>query len=465
MKLAMLLGILAISSLPVGAQSGGVGGFGGEPIGLQQGDTGTGFQSQNVGFFPWLSVNGIYSHPLGTSIGLANSDRMGGTFSGGVGGSKAWQTSEVQAGYVGSGSYNNQSLSGAARRWRQTHVGNVGYVKQLTQQWQVSLSQVGGLSDGGYGIGSAFGASGVPGLGGGAGLGSFLGGDISGNGGFQDPNQNGLVDAEILDTRTKFSSSRASLAYRLTERLSANGTGGAGFARRGNGLSGVNAYTGGGGLNYQITQNTQIGGNYMHSNVDYVGLFGGSRYDTVQAGFQTKLTQQLQITAQGGAARLNSTFVGPVALPPDLAALLGVGSTLEVQRVSTNAVAVRVLLSYNARNSHFNAGYNRGVAPGNGVVFTSLRDSVVLGYGWKVGQKLGLSFTASYNRLSGRVGIMKVTQSAQGGTALSYKLFSSVSATAQGGYRYTTITGVRQFRELYAGFGLTWHPGDAVFTF
>ncbi|WP_321475656.1 hypothetical protein [uncultured Paludibaculum sp.] len=467
MRLVFLLGAIVLACGPTWAQSGGggVGGFGGQPIGQSQDPSNPSVQSMNVGFMPWLSLNGTYTHPMGASTVSRRDDLFGGSASGGFGGSKAWENSELQAGYVGSGTYNNLSYGRGFSRWRQTHVVNLGYARQLNQRWQAGFNETGGLSDGGYGIGSAYGASGVPGLGSGFGLGSGSGGDLTGGGGFLDSGQNGIVDNEILGARVKFSVTRASLAYRVSERLSFNGTGGAAFARRGSSLSGLNSYTGGGGVNYQLSQRTQVGANYARTNVDYVGLFGGVHYDTAQGGFQTRLTENLSLTVRGGGALLSSTYVGTTQLPPDLAALLGVTATQEVKKASTKAFIGNVLLGYTTPKGSFSAGYNRGVAPGNGVVYTSVRDSAVASYGYRLGQNVGINFFAAYTRMSGRVAVFKVTQTAQGGGMLSYKLFKSVSLTGQGGYRYTTIPGVLQQRDVFAGIGLAWRPGDAVFVF
>lgn len=465
MKRVYLWGVWLLACAPVWAQMSGVGGFGGSPIG-QNGADPNAASAMNAGFLPWLSANGIYTHRLGEIRPNDKADRVTGTFSGGIGGSKAWRNSQLQAGYMGSGSYNSSyGLTSAVSKWRQTHVVNVAFAKDLTQRWQTAFSQIGGLSDGGYGVGSAFGATGVPGLSGGFGFGSSPGSSLGGDGSLSDPSQNGLVDSDVLNARAKFSSTRAALAYRLTERLSVNGTGNASFVRRNRNLSGLNAFSGGGGVNYQLTQHTQIGANYLHTNLDYVGLFGGIRYDVAQVGMQKSFSQHLSMIFQVGGARLNSTFIGVTALPDDLAALLGVSGTLEVQKRRNLAVSGRFQLSYSAKDSNFTAGYNRGMVPGNGVLYTSVRDVALLGYGRKISQNVGINFFASYSRLSGKVVVLRVTQTAQGGAMASYRLFKGVSLTGQGGYRYTAISGVQQLRDVYAGVGLAWRPGDAVFVF
>lgn len=462
MKLSLVLGTLLLACGPTWAQFGGAGGFGGSSLGAEGKTDSGGVGSADIGFVPWLSVNGIYNHRLGAIPIDQKADQMSGTFSGGIGGSKMWRNSQLQAGYIGSGSYNNvYSLNNAVAKWRQTHVANLGFAKDLTQRWQVGLSAVGGLSDGGYGVGSAFGATGIPGLGGSIGA---TGGSTSGDLTFQDPAQNGLVDNELSGARVKFGTARGAVAYRLTQRLSVNGTAGAAIARR-TSLSGVNGYSGGGGINYQLTQRTQIGGSYNRSNVDYVGLFGGVHYDTLQVGLQHDVNQNMTVLFQVGGARLNSTYIGTTALPPDLAALLGVSSTMEVQKVQNNALSGRFQLTYTGHDGSFSVGYNRGMAPGNGVVYASIRDVATIGYGRKITQNLGLSFNAAYTRMSGKVVVMKVTETAQGGAMASYRLYRGLSLTAQGGYRYTNIVTVQQRRDIYAGFGLAWRPGDAAFVF
>lgn len=461
MKLIHLLGIAALACAPMQAQfgdAGGVGGFGGGPVGQSQMDQSGNNLTPGIGFLPWLSVNGNYSRTLNADQLGVRGDRFMGSAAGGIGGTKSWENSSLTAGYLGSGTYNNLSFARSAERWRQSHVVNLGYGRQVNQHWQFRVSSFGGLSDGGFGVGSAYGSTGIPGLGGGFGL-------DTGGGGLDDPNQNGLVDNELLSSRVKFYAGRGAVSYRVSERFSVGVFGGASFARRTNGLNGLNSYNGGSGATYQLNRTTQVGANYSRTNLDYVGFFGGVHFDTAAIGMQKELSQRMRIVVQGGASRLSSTFIGSTPIAPDLAALLGISNILEVKQTKRITGSGRAVLTYNTPSSHFNVGFDHGLAPGNGLLYASIRDVVNVGYGFPIGQKIGINFIANYYRMAGQVAVLRNSQSAQGGAMASYRLFRSVSATMQGGYRYIAISGSRQQRDTYVGIGLAWRPADGPFIF
>jgi hypothetical protein len=97
-------------------------------------------------------------------------------------------------------------------------------------------------------------------------------------------------------------------------------------------------------------------------------------------------------------------------------------------------------------------------------LLAGVRDTVLAGYTRILTQRIGLSWTASYFRLSGRVGTIGTTENIQGAALMSIRIFRSFSFTAQGGLRYVEVPGTSRRREVFAGVGLAWMPGDDPFT-
>ncbi|MBK7925913.1 MAG: hypothetical protein IPJ98_00025 [Bryobacterales bacterium] len=151
---------------------------------------------------------------------------------------------------MASGTYFNKgpvvgSSQESSSSWRQSYVGNLTYGQQVSQRLKFSVQQMGGLSDGGFGYGSAFGANEIPGMTSGDGSGGMTTLD-SGGASLVDSANNGLVDNELFSNRTKFFSGGGSLDYRISQRVQVSGWGQTSFISRSGSVYGLDNYGGGG---------------------------------------------------------------------------------------------------------------------------------------------------------------------------------------------------------------------------
>lgn len=439
------------------AQGGGFGsGSATNPFSTADSTRGSG---PSAGWRPWVTVNGNYVGSIKTSLGLADFSSAQGSASGGVGGSKQWGTRSLAGGYTASVSYNPASSQIA--KWRPTQVANLSYGQQISQRLKFSLSQLGGMSYGGYGVAAGFGITGVPGTAspyGAGGLGS--GSEI-----FGDPSQNGIVDGEVFDGRTRFYTANGSLSYLFSERLALSFSGGGNLVRRSQGLQGNTSYHGSVSLDYRLTRRAAVMAGSSYSTNTYNGYFGSVRslFHNVGVGYQISPT--IDLSVQGGAGQIVSTFIGVVALPPEVAEILGVSGSLAVQETRSWSPSYNINITKRAQFGSFMAGISRGFTPGNGVVMAGVRDIAVVGFSRIVSSRIGVGLTSSATHYSGRVGVLASTESAQAGANVSIRIISGLSLGINCGARYVGVPSQSHRSDVFFGGGFSWAPGERPFTF
>ena len=454
-KLFILVLALACS---VFAQSGGFGGgASADPFSMMGATAGTATSS---GWRPWLSLNGNYVRPLSGNNQLAAHAPAVGTGSGGIGGNKAWGTKRLAGGYTGSVSYNTVS-SRSIPKWRPTQTANISYSQQVNQRVMVSLSQMGGISYGGYGVASGFGVNGLPGTSSSYGAGGF--GD--GSGAFGDPAINGIVDNEIFNGRSLFYVTHGSLNYLISNRFAVSGSGSFSTVRRNQGIRGTTSLSGTAQLSYRLNERATLMGGSTYTTNRYRDLFGSVHALFHTVGISYQLSPTLGISVAAGGGQIRSKFIGLVQLPPEVAALLGVSGELQVGESSSWSPSYNFSISKRAEFGSFTGGVSRGYSMGNGVVMAGVRDLAVLTFSRAVTPKIGVSLLASAARSSGRIGVFAATETVQGGANVSFRLGGGFNFGLNTGLRYVGIPSLSHRSDLYVGGGLSWSPGERPFTF
>ncbi|HEY3412180.1 MAG TPA: hypothetical protein VGM51_03875 [Armatimonadota bacterium] len=424
----------------------------------------------STGLHPWLLANGIYNHTLSASADTAKYNTIIGTLSGGLGGFKSWENSQLGGSLMASGSYFDRGPAATGAQaggsfWRQSYVADLGYSQQVSRRLKFIVQQLGGLSDGGYGLGSGFGANGVPGMTSSYGAGSTTAGGASGLDAFGNPANNGLVDNEIFSSRTKFYSGSVSMDYQISQRLYASGWGQASIIRRSGSLYGMDNAGGGGNVQYRATQMSVLGVGVQLGTTRYPGQFGGIRNESIFGVFTQRVTRTMSYTMQAGVGRVRSEFIGAVTLPPEVAAILGAGSSLQVTDTQFLSPVYNLSIHKIFELGTLILAGGRSFSAGNGFVQAGIRDTASINFGRALTPKLSANLVATYFRMSGRVGLLQVTETAQVGGMASYRFYRHLSLTAQAGTRYVGVTHGARRLDAYAGVGIGWSPGDHAFSF
>jgi len=441
------------------AQFGGMGGLGGMGAGMGTMPDNSAAPSPRVSFRPWVSANGTYSEILSQNAPgvLPQADTYGYGAAAGVSGGKAFNRTMV-AGYY-TGTYQRYSRSVFARGLNQ--VGGITVQHRASERTTLFASEFAGSSNGGYGYGAAAGAFGGWGVSG-ASIFSDLG---AGGIGFSDPASNGLVDNELFGTRVHYTGTSGGMSYQPNLRWSFTAMGTGSFVRRkGTGLSDLNAYSVGGQTAYRVSQSTQVGGAYQFGDFTYPNRFGGNRVHQVALMTRHQFGPSVSVNLMAGAFRYNSTFLGQVAIDPELAGLLGQGSILSISKLSRTGWVGSASLGRAWRYWSANVAYNHGVSPGNGVMYVSKRDAVTGAASTSLG-RLSMGVFGGYYRLTGLLQSGASTRNASVGGTTGIRLAGNLYLGASGGYsRFETNVSKAQWRRFVA-LHLTWSPEDAAFRF
>jgi hypothetical protein len=409
---------------------------------------------------PWFSVNGAYSRSL--NLPPEAIDRRPPTAAGsaGIGGYRKWGMKRLGGGYTGSVSYTPVSAPGYPK-WRPTQAANLTYAQQVTQRVSYTLSAMGGLSYGGFGYASGFGVAGVPGNSLSYGPGGLS--DVSSS--FGDPGINGVVDNEIFNGRSVFLASGASLNYMFSRRLALTVSGRFSSVRRNQGIRGSQSVGGDAQLSYRLNAKATLTAGSSYTTNRYIDLFGGVQGLFHTAGINYAISPTLNVGVSGGAGQVRSSFIGAVALPPEVAAILGVGASLQVLETSAWSPSYSGTITKQSQLGIFTLAAGRGFSMGNGVVMGGVRDTAVLNFSRAISPRIGFSLSAAGARSVGQVGVTSVTETLQGGANLNYRLVGGFGLGLSGGVRYLGVPSSYHRKDAYVGLGLTWSPGDRPFTF
>jgi len=433
----------------------GVGGAGGGVPG--GGDPGQ-MDPSRFAFRPWISANGTYSQVLGTDQVPAGARRNFYGYGGaaGLSGGKSWERTSVGLFYTA----NYQRYSGSSFAEGMSQVGGISVSHRMSDSVSVFATQMAGSSLGGFGYGAPAGVFGGWGLAG-TGLLSDAGlfaaplGDLAGN---------GLVDNELFNTRVNFYGTSGGLSYQPNLRWAFSGGGQAGYVRRkGRGLRDLNSAGAFGNASYRISRQTTVGAVYGFSTFSYPKLFGGNRAHFAGLTLSHELSPQTRLTLRFGGYRMDTTFLGSVAVDPEIAALLGVSTQIEVQKRQFYGWQGTATLSRSWRAWGASVGYTHGLNPGNGVILASRRDSVYGSAGRTIG-RVSLGLYGGYYRWSGLLQRSEL-KSGNFGASTGLRLVKDLYLGLNGGYSFFDTTAQPRRWQRFASVHLTWSPSAAAFRF
>lgn len=461
-RTAAFLAVLAVAFAGVSlAQPGVFGGATRPPPALSSG-TGPGF-----GVRPFITLNGTYTVNL---INLANYDpttnrflpteTFGASITGGVSAVKQFRRTSLGIMYRGMGRY-----TGSSSAFSSSHFLSLSVVHQASPRLSLSGYQLAGTAEGGVGWGALFG-----------GLGSFTGvsgyqitpGAAGSNpvvGSLGNPEDNGLVDNEALDTRTYFSSSAGSATYRLNERWSVSGGGAGFFVRRKEHQFGLNGFSLYSSANYLINSRADVSFVYTFSRFDYEQAYDNTRLQTLGSTFSYALTPRTHLRVSGGGVRWRSEFVGEVPLDPLLAALLGVKTGLAIERLDRLSYYATGMFGHHFQYGSVNVYYRRGAVPGNGLLLGSEREVVGVSYGYSDLDRWTFGANAGYASARGVVQRSYSTSSYSARGSIGYRFFRGFSARVGGGVRILQLPNQPSYNQALAYVGLAWSPGEIPVSF
>lgn len=409
-------------------------------------------------FRPWISANGTYTQVLGTQDLPQGARREFYGYGGaaGISGGRAWERTSLGLFYTA----NYQRYSGSRISEGMSQVAGVSVSHQFNERVGVFASQLAGSSLGGFGYGAPAGVFGGWGVAGAAllpqtGLFAAPVSDLAAN---------GLVDNELFSSRVNFYSTAGGIHYQPSLQWSFSAGAQAGYVRRkGRGLQDLNSAGGFGQAAYRISQRTAAGASYGYSTFSYPKFFGGNRAQFASLFLTHQISPQTSVAVGLGGFRMDTTFLGAVAVDPEIAALLGVSSQLEVQERRFYGWQGSATVSRSWRAWGASLGYSHGVNPGNGVVLASKRDAVFGSAGRSFGR---VSFGAygGFYRWSGLLQNARLT-SGHAGVSTGIRVKGDFFFGMNGGYSFFDSPAQPRRWQRFVSAHLTWSPSGAAFRF
>jgi hypothetical protein len=402
---------------------------------------------------PFASVTAGYEWGL-TPADLNNegnpqnldSARGFGTF--GVSGVHLWKNSSLGVMYRGRGRLYSRAkeLNGL------DHALAVGFTQQATPKFSYSLMQSGGIYERGLGF---------------PGGSQFIGGNIQITPGPISDALSPVAEDDLVDTQTYYLSSMAVASYQVSPRTVATAGGGAFRVRRtAASLAGMDGYVAFGGTGYALNRRTTIGVNINFVRFDFTRAFGNVNAQTGTVYLRRTLSRRWTGTFYAGAFRLRRSSLVNVALDPEIAAILGQRTGIEI----SNRVALGLAGGVNAiaefRRSMLLLGFQRGIVPGNGLYAGVLSNRAQVRYSYAGIRDWSISWTAMYNRSTPvKQGGVRGYENYLANTSISRRITGWLHFATGGGIRRVEIVNQYHRTSAYATVGLIFAPGDLPVSF
>lgn len=431
--------------------------FHGMGMGIQQAAN----ERQRLSLRPWVNASGNYWRNLNLGNGSVsnpseNLDAFGGAMTWGVSGGESRPRMAYGGAYLGSVRYQADGTGFVGL----SNIGMAGLFRQLNREFSVSVSAQGGSSAGSFGPTSGFGGLALFGFNGFGFLSPISPGGI---GGFTDPTLEGGVQDELFDNRVLFGGARAALVYSPNPRWNIGG----GFIgstayRTTPGLADMKSAGAFGQVSYLIDPRTNFTGGYTYANFTLPGFIQDNQIHSTAAGFNRQLGRKTLASVALGVDYYTFRGATQIQLDPELAEILGTTSSIEVVSTSRTSLGVGARISHTVGDRISILGfYARGVAPTNGVLLSATRDAAGMTITYAGGTRWGLfgGFTAARSNP-----ILQDTNAflnAQGSGGFSYRIFRTLHATFNAGYRYIRLPNLDNRSQAFANIGIAWAPGEA----
>ncbi len=266
---------------------------------------------------------------------------------------------------------------------------------------------------------------------------------------------------QLLNSITRQSSTSASMTFRQTARLSYNLSGSSFIVGRSIGI-GASGRQAGGDVNYRWTRRATVGAYYSYTSYSYPHNIANSDSHGVGLIFSYALDRSTQIQSRIGVTRIESLAYTTVPLPPLLAALLGQPVTIinAYTLLRTSDISLQLVKDFR-RTRTASLAYAHGQSPGNGVLLTSIQQTISAGYSAaflkrRLPISAGVVFSTLASTSQSNISFFK-SEAAYVGTSrkLKYDVESSLNFT----YSRFRTTGIQIFEHtMSVSLGLSWSP-------
>jgi hypothetical protein len=268
---------------------------------------------------------------------------------------------------------------------------------------------------------------------------------------------------QLLNNTVHQSNTQAGVTFRQTARLSFDGT--ASYFIVGQtqpGLTGMRGKQAGGDLNYRWTSRTTIGAYYSFTDYNYSHDISHATSNGAGLIYSYAINRHMQLRSRVGISQIKSRAYETIALPPELAAILGRSVSLvnASSNFSTTDVSVQLIRDF-GRSRSASLAFARGESPGNGLLLTSVEETATAGYSSsffrrRVPVNVGVAYSSLNATLQANLGNLK-SETVYFST--SRRLSQRISSTFSANYGRYTVSGSSLTQSfLTLSIGLAWSP-------
>ena len=268
--------------------------------------------------------------------------------------------------------------------------------------------------------------------------------------------------SQVLDQKVRQFMTQVSLTWQKSARLSFDFSSGFFAVDRGGTYAGSNVgYQSQADVNYRYTRKGTVGAYYSHTSYVYSQRANVSDSHTVGLIYSYALNRTTQLRLRAGVAFLETTNLTLVAIDPAFAALVGPSGVADIyQRHTTTDLSGQFVKDFSRKKSA-NISYAHGIAPGNGLILTSIQEVISGGFSAVMFRNYSLTLSGGRSTLtSAGAGNTGSYTSEYAGIGISRQLRRGPSASFSVNYQTYAITnqpGIQhQFRITS---GLSWGPG------
>ena len=274
-------------------------------------------------------------------------------------------------------------------------------------------------------------------------------------------------NVQLLENTVRQTTSTASMTFQQTHRLSYNvSTTYFEIGRTGQGLVGMTGQQIGADVNYRWSRKMTVGAYYSYTNYQYSHNILQSDASSQGLIYSYAISPRVQLRTRIGATNIESLGYASVPLSPDLAAILGEGSTI-INAYTHNwisDISVELVKSFR-RSRAASLAYARGESPGNGVLLASVQQSISAGYTMNLfRRRLPVSAGFVYSTLEATTqGNLGHYDSDTVYLSASRSIGHGVSSTFRIDYHRYDISGSPLLQhDLRISVGLSWSPPESV---
>ncbi|MBZ5634994.1 MAG: hypothetical protein LAO55_17875 [Acidobacteriia bacterium] len=270
----------------------------------------------------------------------------------------------------------------------------------------------------------------------------------------------------LFDNRMSYLQSSLDVNFLKSDRTTVT-FGGEGFGiwRKATGLIGMQGYMLHGAVTHRVSRRITLGLGYQHSHYDYPKAFGESDINAYYGTWAAQLSRNWTLSLNAGAFQAEVQGLQRVSVDPQIAALLGVTSTVQTFYQKSMFPQGSVKLDRKFRRADLAFGYQRGVSAGNGVYLTSQLERETASFSYTGIRKWSFSAQGGYSQLKGIGQGLQPYSQIIGTARVTYSITSPIHVFVGYDNRHQDIVSTFHQNSFRASVGISFSPGDVPLSF